>query len=384
LEKAGSILGGGVDPSQLYLDQLKRTVGLVQQLGKRPMFWADIGEGADIFTKYPGLFSQLPKTVIAVPWQYDPKPDYSAYVAPFAQQHIPEVIATGIWCWNEIAPDFYRTIANIDGFVADGRKYGALGLINTGWTDAGQVLYRATLPAMAFGAAAAWQSQPVDRQKFFSDYAVQTYPAGSAADAASGLEKLSSAQQLFSEIMGSPENTIYRFWEDPLTPARLALAETNRDKLRQERLLAEDAQERFQRALAATHDYYSLPSLLLASRMLDYAGMKYLYAAEIADLFQSMGRKPRQSDVELYLFRGASVVIHGRVADLMDAITTLRENYRSAWRAEYTDYRLGTVLGRWDAEYEYWRRLQARGLEIFEGFKDGDTLPSLEEIRPHP
>ncbi|PYV21941.1 MAG: hypothetical protein DMG24_18180 [Acidobacteria bacterium] len=78
------------------------------------------------------------------------------------------------------------------------------------------------------------------------------------------------------------------------------------------------------------------------------------------------------------------MVIHGRIADLMDAVATLRERYRSAWHDEYTDYRLGTVLGRWDAEYEYWRRFQARLLDVFGGFKDGDTLPSLEELRPRP
>jgi len=34
------------------------------------------------------------------------------------------------------------TFANIDGFVAAGRKYGALGMINRGWTDSSQILYR--------------------------------------------------------------------------------------------------------------------------------------------------------------------------------------------------------------------------------------------------
>jgi hypothetical protein len=44
----------------------------------------------------------------------------------------------------------------------------------------------------------------------------------------------------------------------------------------------------------------------------------------------------------------------------MDTITGLREMYRQLWLAEYTPYRLGTTLGRFDAEYEYWRRLQSR------------------------
>ncbi len=382
LEKAKSIVGSGVEPSKLYIDQLKWTAELLQKLGKRPMFWADVEAGARIFAKYPELFSELPKDIIAVPWHYAPMPDYAAYVAPFAERHIPQVVQPGIWCWSEIAPDFVRTFANIDGFVADGRKYGALGMINSGWSDSGQALFRTTLAGMAYGAAAAWQSEPVDRRQFFSDYTSLMYPPNVASDVASGLDNISSAEHLLTEILG--EDTVDRLWEDPLTPARLKRAEANRDKLRQERLLAEDAQERFERALRSTHDTYTLPSLLVAARMLDYAGMKHLYAAEIAGFFQTLGRSPSRSDVVTYLYRQISVVDHGRAGDLMDAITSLREPYRAAYRDEYTDYRLGIVLGRWDAEYEYWRRFQARLLNVFHSFRNGDTLPSLEELRPHP
>jgi len=33
-------------------------------------------------------------------------------------------LAPGIWCWDEITADFIRTFENIDGFLADARKYG--------------------------------------------------------------------------------------------------------------------------------------------------------------------------------------------------------------------------------------------------------------------
>jgi hypothetical protein len=69
--------------------------------------------------------------------------------------------------------------------------------------------------------------------------------------------------------------------------------------------------------------------------------------------------------------------------DLMDEISDLREVYRSAWLSEYTDHRLNSVMGRWNAEYEYWRRLQNRLWDVLHGFKDGDELPALEELRPH-
>ena len=380
LEKAGAPAAGGVEPGKLYIEQLKSITALVRQFGKRPMFWADVNSGARIFIKYPELLSQLPKDVIAVPWHYEVEPNYAAFVEPFAREKVPQVFAPGIWCWDEIAPDFFRSFENIDGFLADARKYGAMGMINTGWTDASQVLYRTALPAMAYGAAAAWQQAPMDRTRFFADYTAAFYSAPVAAEVAPALELLAKAQQRAQTVLGS--ETIFRLWDEPLTPARLNRLAPHRESLREIRLLAEEAQEHLDRALALNADTYSLPSLVIAARMLDYAGMKYIYALEMAGYFKTLGSHPSRDDVHFYLGWESSARNHGRIMDLMDEISDLRGVYQSAWLAEYTDHRMHSVLGRWEAEYEYWRRLQTRLWDLLHGFKDGDTLPALEELRP--
>jgi hexosaminidase len=380
LEKAGGKAAGGVEPGKLYVEQLKNITALVRHFGKRPMFWADVNSGARIFTRYPELFAQLPKDVIAVPWHYHMQPDYSALVAPFARQEIPEVFAPGIWCWDEITPDFIRSFNNISGFLADARKYGTMGMINTGWTDASQVLYRTALPAMAFGAAAAWQTQPMNREQFFADYASSFYSAPVAAEVAPALNALAKAQQCIEKVLGS--ETIFRLWDDPLTPERLEQLVASQQSLREVRLLAEEAQEHLARAQSLNDDSYSLRSLALGARMLDYAGMKYIYANDIAGYFKTLGDHPSRADVQFYLGWESSARNHGRIMDLMDEITDLQPVYRSLWLSEYTDHRLGSVLGRWNAEYEYWRRLQTRLWEVLRDFKDGDTLPSLQELRP--
>ncbi len=380
LERGSAQTGGGVEPARLFMDQLRSITALVRQAGKRPMFWADVINGARIFVRYPQLLSELPKEVIAVPWHYDVESDYSPLLVPLAREKVPQVVASGIWCWDEIAPDFFRTFANIDGLLADGRKYGAIGMVNTGWTDASQVLYRTALPGMAYGAAAAWQNAPMDRAQFFADYANVSYPAPQAAEVAPALEALAKAEQIAAKALG--EETIFRLWDDPLTPARLSRLAPQRESLRQVRLLAEEAEEHLDRALSLQGDNGSLPSLVVAARMLDYAGMKDLYALDIAGYFRMLGSHPSHDDVEFYLGWQSSARNHGRIMDLMDEISDLRGAYRSAWLAEYTDHRLRSVLGRWEAEYEYWRRLQTRLWEVMNGFKDGDRLPDLEEIRP--
>jgi hypothetical protein len=380
LEKAGSKAAGGVEPGKLYIEQLQNLTARVRRFGKRPMFWADVNSGARIFDKYPALFSQLPKDVIAVPWHYHVQPDYSAFLAPFAREKVPQVFAPGIWCWDEITPDFYRTFENIDGFLADGRKYGVIGMLNTGWTDASQVLYRTALPGIAYGAAAAWQKEPMNRSRFFEDYTALTYSAPVAAEVAPALDALAKAQQRIEAALGS--ETIFRLWDDPLTTGRLEHLASQREAFREIRLLAEDAEEHLDRALTLDRDAYSLPSLMIGARMLDYAGMKYIYALDIAGFFKTLGGRPNRADVQFYLGWESSARNHGRIMDLMDEISDLRGIYRSSWLAEYTDHRLQSVLGRWDAEYEYWRRLQTRLWDLIHSFKDGDTLPDLDQLRP--
>jgi hypothetical protein len=115
--------------------------------------------------------------------------------------------------------------------------------------------------------------------------------------------------------------------------------------------------------------------------MVSYVCMRDLYAVEIEDWHKRLGARPTSSDAYFNLDTQGASRNHSRLADLMDEGTALREAYREAWLKEYTTWRLGSALGRWDAEYEYWRRLQARIWEALDGFKDGEEFPSLESLR---
>lgn len=290
------------------------------------------------------------------------------------------MIATGLWIWDEIVPDFRRTFDNIDGFLAGAHAHGGLGIINTGWHDSAQALYRTAFPGMAYGAVAAWEHGAMDHGRFFQDYAQLVYPGPVATEVAAALQATEDSRKHLEDVLG--RDLIQRFWEDLLAPERLKKSEARMEELRQARLAAETAEEHLLRALEQRPGDGALTSQLIGVRMLDYLGQKHIYASQIAGYFRRLGANPSAADVYLFLGRQASLPHHSRAADLMDRITELREDYRRAWRQEYESYRLGTALGRWDAEYEYWRRLQARLWELADRFKDGDTLPPLEAFRP--
>ena len=372
LEKFAKSEAAGLTPGQVYLKQFKDVSSLVNQHGRHAMVWADI------FAKHAETIAQVTPGTVLVPWSYGPESDYRHFLAPFAGTHLAQFIATGVTVWNQISPDFDLSFDNIDTFLATGRRYNIGGLINTIWTDDAQVLMRSAFPGIAYGAAAAWQTTPMDRAQFFSEYAPRVYPPAVAADVGPALQKLAEAETRLQNVLG--RDTMHAFWDDALAAQNLKNSEAHRDDLRETRLAAEEAQERLDRARSLGGDPATLSSLLLAARMLDYAAMKNAYAAEMAEFWRQLGPRPKREDLGFLLFSEINAQNHSRIEDLIDAVPELRDSYRAAWLAGYTPYRLGTVLGKWDAEFQYWWSLQRRLNKFEAGFHDGDALPPFESF----
>ncbi|MGH9432068.1 MAG: glycoside hydrolase family 20 zincin-like fold domain-containing protein [Terriglobia bacterium] len=363
----------GVPPGQLYLEQLRNVVDLFHQHGKQVMAWADM------MVKFPEVIPEFPHGLIAVPWGYNPQDVARLGIDVLVKAGMPIFVQPGVTSWNQISPDFDTTFANIDTLAAAGRRVHAPGLINSLWEDDAQMLMRASWPGMAYGAAAAWQSAPMDRAAFFSDYAQLTVPAAAAADFAAALGALTAAETDLQKASG--DSTMISLWEHPFAPAYFKRLAAHRQDFHETRTQAEEAERRLVGAEASGADPATINSLVVNSRLLDYAGLKFLNAIEIAELWRRVG--PRRPNADQWWNEFESQVTyqdHSRAVDLMDAITELRPLYRSAWLAEYTPYRLASALGRWDAEYQYWRSVQAR-LQLFsDSTHEGESLPPIQEV----
>jgi hexosaminidase len=385
IQQAAAQQGSGTTAVDLFVQQLSNVSRLFEQRHKTVMAWADI------MVKYPGIIAKLPPGTIAVAWYYDPSPDpeYKRWLDPLVRKKIPHLVAPGINSWSEIYPDYDLTFANIDTFVAAGRRSGALGVMNTIWTDDAQMLMRLSWPGIAYGAAAAWQTEPVAGTSFFADYASQVYPASTAGDVAAALVALNASELRLQHAIG--QDTMDELWGDPFAPSRIQRSARHRDDLRQSRILAEEAAEALARATASRHDPETgaanpdaaspdnLDELIFASRLLDYAGLKFQYGAEIADEWRALGAHPSRDRLNEFVGSVTSQQ-HGKLPDLMDAITGLRPHYEKAWLAEYSSYRMENALGRWDAEYQALHRLQTRLQSYPDHHRPGAALPSFQSI----
>ena len=370
----------GKDPFKTFMDVLRHISEKNKSLGKRTLFWADIDQGASTLSNHPELLKDVPAGVIALPWIYEARTNYTPFVEPLAKAGIPTIVAPGVWGWNELFPDYHRSFFNINELTATGRKYNTLGMLNTTWTDSRQTIYRLALPGLAFGAAAAWQSEPVNTNTFFNEYSAVVYPAKVAAEIGPALEELSAVEEIFENVLQN--TTQSAFWADPLAPGHLKKLQAGEAAVRRARLLAESAQERVQRAMRISSDP-TLKSLLLSARLFDYLGMKSLYAVEWAEYFRQLKENPKKDLVTLYIGNQMNSTTYGMLTDLREMISELREQYREAWLDEATPFRLESALYRWDAEWNYWTSVQRLlTQQVFQGWKEGEPFPSLESIRP--
>ena len=145
---------------RVYLDFLKKIHREVSARGKKMMFWGDI------ILKYPKLIRELPKNVIALNWGYEAKHPFAKEAAKFAKSKIPFYVCPGTSSWQTFIGKHDNALANLRAAAKAGKKYGAIGYLNTDWGDGGHPQPLAvSWPMFAAGAALAWNSKDFDESK---------------------------------------------------------------------------------------------------------------------------------------------------------------------------------------------------------------------------
>ncbi len=335
----------------VYLGFLHDIHDALAPLGRRLLFWGDIA------TATPALVPTLPKDMIAVAWWYDPEPTFDAYIAPFRAAGMETWIAPGVNNWSRVYPDYGRAFANIRGFIRDGQRLGARGVLTTLWNDDGEALHAQAWTGVLFGGAASWQSGDSDPERFLAAFA-RTFHGDTAGHVAAAERALRDAHELLRKA-GVGDGTNYAFWVDPWTPEGQIQSAHVVPVAREVRLLAEEAIVRIARARAAgaLREPEALDAIELGARRMDFLAMKFQFADDAARLYTRMYTASRDSAqsraLRWYDFADVSG-INGRLQDLRDGFTQLGDLYAAAWRREHRPYWLGNVTARYDLSAQRW------------------------------
>ncbi len=351
---------------RVYLEHIQKVNGILQPYHKQLMFWGDIA------LKYPQLLSLLPKDMIAVPWDYDPKPSYESIIKPYRDAGLRVVVAPGADNWNQVWPNLDAAYVNIRNFTRDGQNLGAMGMLNTTWNDDGESLYSMAWPALIFGAAAGWQAGESDIDQFKSAYDWAFY-RNDDATFREALEKLDHGHQTLAQNHIAFE-TDDLFWADPFTPEGAQLMQKLLPAAPAIRLDAEHVIESLSRNDGKAHaNRDTLSDMLLGAWRWDTLGMKAEFTQEINkfywDAFQNQTDADRV-DEDLWEITG----INARLEDLRDATTRLGHMYREAWLREYNPFWLDNVLVRYDTLA---REFQGKIVDVRQARRQYDATKTL-------
>ena len=367
---------------KVYVDYLTKIYHLVRSYNKQVMFWGDIA------VEHPEMVPSLPKGLIVASWVYGAQKSYQRWLKPFEGTGMRIFICPWTGNTSLIAPDYEEAAYNIRQFIADGKKAGAIGTDVTVWNDDGESLYGPNWWSIVYGAACAWEPgnpsvEDFDR-KF--DWAFFRDPSPSLVNAIMELGHLNEViragrpVKTYDMKRGGADDA--KFWHDPFSPlwqpeVVKALPIASLIRMTAEGAYATMVNDR----RLARRNADVLKDMEFAALKMDALGMRYQYVQEISDRYDDAyahqnDRTWRQTGNDLSDIDSTN----GRLQDLRDYTTRLREIYMQRWLSENLPTWLPNMLQLYDRNSRMWQRLIAKYSDLRAAHYRGQPLPPPESL----
>jgi hypothetical protein len=352
----------------VYFEHLNRVRDLLKQYDRKLIFWGDIA------FNHPNLIGNIPKEMIVANWDYVPKESYDSRIKPFKEAGLEQFVCPGVWGWNQIFPNVDASSTNIINFVRDGQAAGATGMLNTTWDDDGESLFEMTWYGIVLGAAAAWQSEPVDQKSFDADFDWAFF-RNDGDQFVSVIHTLGSVNTLVG--IGTSDDA---FWRNPFTTNYQASARSNAEKIRQMRLQVEAGEETLLlNGKRARRNDSMISSMLFAARRFDHLGRRAQTVEKLSleywDAYLNLGDRSKVRRLRRY-----ASPIYNQLREMAEELSILKTSYREQWLAENRPYWLDSVLARYDQAIAIWLAKSREVEEAMRGYEEKSILPNPEEF----
>ena len=324
---------GREGPAAVFAGHVNRVAGMVRELGKRPMIWADV------IADHPEALDLLDPSITLADWWYEPDHDFDR-VRRFREAGRDFLTVAGTSSWTSLFPRLDTSLPNIRGHARAAKRFGASGFIVTDWGDGGHYnLFGGSLFPIAAGAEAAWgdEGRPEGELAAACSEHVAADASGFSGEFAARLGRLHDTG--FPHFNHSPLKTVFfetRLRRSARVPTREAL-EATRAALR--RLAAETEVHGLPSGLTGAEWRFALDASLLAAER-GLATLRFRQsertgspddrrlAGELAALAGRQGELARRFR-ELWLRANRPEGIETARKRFRDAVTALRRATRS-------------------------------------------------------
>jgi hypothetical protein len=365
-------LGRGRTPRspQVFAAHVDRMAAIVSAGGARPMIWDDAIQ-AD-----PSILGLIPKRTVIVTFHYGAEPSFTNYIATIDRAGFDQLVSPGASNWNELYDDLDTAYANEAQFLADAKAAHSahvLGMFETVWHDDGESLYEATWAPLAFAAATAWQTRPVDRATWHRTFA-QMFFGSSDAGFAADLDDL-AAMRTALNVKPEADPPDYLFWADPFDSriqARMQTLDLAGIRLRAERVFTH---------LANARPPLNAPAanvMRLAALRFDTLARRYQIGKE-ARAYYDDARAHAAAHDDGVVYRSLNVAKY-LCWELRDEMTALAPLYAAAWNYESRPAGRDRVMVRYAAAAQ---QAAAQADKLYaaarEDYLRAGTLPSFDD-----
>ncbi len=368
----------------VYLGFLQKIVAQLQPLDRRFLFWGDIA------MKEPALLKALPasfkKQTIAVGWEYNPQPrGFAPWIKPYTDAGMECWVAPGVNDWSRVFPNFNLSLPNIQQFTAQGQASGCTGQLNTVWDDDGEALFNNNWYAVLFGAETAWHKGESSIPQFQAMYG-QMFHGDATGKISQAEQELMAAHALLKNNFKSSDASDLLFWVDPWSADGQLSAAKIRPYTRDLRLHAEHAMILIAEARAQGNlrEQDALDSMDLGARRMDLIGLKFQLTDEIATSYAKAYALQNNKDKESRTEVGRDLVdinaVNGKLQDLRNNYSLLRDLYEQAWLKSYRPYWLRNNLARYDLTIQLWLSRIDKVRTAQRQWDRSQSLPSAAEV----
>lgn len=190
---------------RVYLRHIERIADMAVTRRRLPMIWADI------IYQHPDLIPRVPHKLTLLDWGYDHDSPFGQCRQLAASGH-DFFVCPGVSGWDQLFNDVWNATLNIRQFVAAGKEYGAIGVLNTDWGDCGHFnMPAASYHGAVLGAAMSWnEGRPETDAEFDRAFSLHVF------DDAKGVmgHAVRRAGSLMREKVGRKIDT-WTLWASP-------------------------------------------------------------------------------------------------------------------------------------------------------------------------
>ncbi|HNR33673.1 MAG TPA: beta-N-acetylhexosaminidase [Candidatus Hydrogenedentes bacterium] len=300
---------------------------LKEKYGKRMMMWGDI------IIRHPEQLPDIPKDTIMLAWCYEALDHFDHWFDPFAKAGFDFFICPGVNNWGRIVPDFRKAVLNIERFVRDGVKNGAMGAIMTAWDDGARTFNAPNWHGFAWGAECAWNASVTSIETF--NRRVGAVLFGEKSD------RFGQAIEVLQRAYDIPlvrDKIDDAFWTDLLGGEwKIPSADAMRAEAAQLMALVEEAREHLLACQAeATANRDMLDYFLFGVARLETLARRVTGSLDAVDLYEQAGDSAAEAAKPL-IDRAASLL-----EDISNRHKEIESDMRSLWLRENRPYAIET------------------------------------------